>query len=313
MSDEQLFDPNTVVSQVLPHLEAFSPDRAKEEAYWTPERMAAAEPFALQSDRAPPAETDPSVLESFRQPEAEVREQQSRPGDRETEGMAALAVPYQTALVAGPASFPYSAVGKLFARVNGVDQFGTAFVVGERAIVTAGHCVFSDVARNWVEKLAFAPRYQNTPPLGLWYATSVHTLAGWAAQPPNARLFDLGGVILDRPVAQATGTIGWVANIPPAQGPFHSVGYPRQWLSPNFPFDGKLMWWCTGSQLQSSGYLRMANNLTEGASGGPWLIKRNGNIYVNGLNSFRLSNEPEVLASPYFGQGLVNLIGRISP
>jgi V8-like Glu-specific endopeptidase len=311
MSDTHDFDPNAVVSHQLGAALDFAEELGPER-YWTPERMAAARPFALHADDVPQFEPDAPFLQLLRPPGSSVRQGESFGADLDVEELHALAPAFETAPVAGTGSFPYSAVGKLFARIGGADQSATAFVVGERAIVTAGHCVFPAGGAQWVDKVAFAPGFANGPPHGLWTATTLHTLAGWAAQRPDCRLFDLGGAVLDRPIAQVTGVVGWLANIDPHQGPFHSVGYPTQWVSPQFPFDGQEMWRCIGQQIPSSGLLKMANNMSEGASGGPWLIARNDNIYANGVNSFRRSDEPEALSSPYFGAGFVNLIERIT-
>ena len=302
-------DPNSVVSFNLTHPAQGLREGEDSDTYWTVERMTAAEPMELKEEEEA-AGLGPTAIPLA--PKDQEDWNSGEPNIGAMEQPPALIPPFNTRPVGNTGQFPYSAVGKLFARVNGVPKFGTAFVVSDRCVVSAGHCVYDDVARAWVDMVAFAPRFADGAPAGLWKGVSLHTLAGWAAQVPNARAFDMGGVILEQPVSPVTGVIGWYANIPPAQGPFHSVGYPIQWISPQYPFDGKRMWWCTGAQIQSSGMLRMANNMTTGASGGPWLIQRNDNIYVNGLNSFRLSNESNVLASPYFGQGFINLMARLT-
>lgn len=309
MPDIPKMDPNAVVSNDV-HPEAFALEEPAAE-YWTAERMAAARPVAIKRERPPVDEAPlPATRNSRNRWQAG---EPHRPDHLELDEFIAPAVAMDVAPVGAVAIFPYCAIGKLFLRIGGADQYATAFVVGGRSIVTAGHCVFSDTARAWADKVAFAPRFANGPAGGLWSAVSLFTLAGWAGQVPNARSYDMGGALLDHPIGPQTGTFGWLANIPPAQGPFHAVGYPTQWVSPQYPFDGSRMWRCVGGQIAATpGMLRMANNMTEGASGGPWLITRNGNIYVNGLNSFRLSDEPEALASPYFGQGFVNLMARLT-
>lgn len=312
MSDARALDPNAVISHDIVRLHKFS-DAPDDAEYWTAERMAAARPFDLQVEGEPEPDFDPSLLDLLRDPRSQERRSEPYSAEKHVE-MLRTPLPFDTARVTGVGNFPYSAVGKLFARVGGVVRFGTAFVVGPQAIATAGHCIFQNAASQWADRVAFVPRYAGgaPSPSGLWNVRSLHVLAGWAAQQLNARLFDLGGAILDRPISQATGVIGWLANIPPNLGSLHSVGYPLQWVSPQYPFDGNQMWRCIGRQLPSSGVLKMANNMSEGASGGPWLIQRNGNIYANGLNSFRLTSEPDALASPYFGAGFVNLMDRLS-
>lgn len=311
MSEARALDPNSVISHDVVRLHEFSLGQ-EDAGYWTAERMASAKPFDLQVEGEPEPDFDPSLLDMLRTPGSEEQRSEPYSAEKDVEALRTLP-PFDTARVTGIGNFPYSAVGKLFARVGGADRCGSAFVVGSQSIVTAGHCIYPDAASQWVERVAFVPRYADGAPGpgGLWNVRSLHVLAGWAAQQPNSRLFDLGGATLDRPVSQATGVIGWLANIPPNLGSLHSVGYPLQWVSPQYPFDGNQMWRCIGRQLPASGVLKMANNMTEGASGGPWLIERNGNIYANGLNSFRLTSEPNALASPYFGAGFVNLMNRL--
>lgn len=295
----QQFNPNDVVSHDLGRpLEIDGGHSA--EMYWTEDRMAAAQPVDLPVD----VHGDAEGMEGL-------GEQGLNAPDNaglDVVELHGLAPRFETALVQSTDRFPYAAIGKLFARVAGVDRAGTAFVVGKRGIATAGHCVFADGARQWVSDVAFAPGYVGRAPHGLWTARSLHTLAGWTAQGADARMYDLGGALLDRPIQNVTGAIGWLANIQPSTGSFHSVGYPRQWAAPQHPFDGTRMWRCIGQQLSSASGLKMANNMTEGASGGPWLIERDRAIYANGLNSFRRSDEPESLCSPYFGDGFANLM-----
>ncbi|WP_459662866.1 trypsin-like serine peptidase [Novosphingobium sp. 11B] len=287
--------------------------QAADEDYWTPERIAGAAPFPMapraEADALPPDAT--IDLEALLRGAGRRARVQSRPPNETStaEFTAPAAVPYDTARVPNRGQFPYSAVGKLLARVNGADFAGSAWVVGERSIVTAGHCVLDPGSRRWVSHVAFLPQFDSQPVKGVWPASSIHTLAGWAAGGPQAAAFDLGSAILAQPVAPVTGRIGWRANIAPNQGLLHAVGYPADWLSAQFDFDGKHMWSCNGGYAGGSAVIGMHNNMTRGSSGGPWLVKdQQGRIFACGLNSTYADNNQALMYSPYFGQGIINLI-----
>jgi len=220
---------------------------------------------------------------------------------------------FQTVRVADRSLFPFTAIGKLFMTFDGRDRVGTAWVIGDRAVFTAGHCVYDELAEDaWADNVLFVPQFhQGQEPAGRWAARSVHSLAGWAARGADMRRFDMGGAILDRPVAPITGSIGWLANHGPAQA-YVSVGYPRNRLSDQYPFDGQEMWRCTGRYESGSNPFKMANNMTRGCSGGPMLAPRNGRIYAAGLNSFREPGEPLTVQSPHFGNAFLNLVAAIS-
>jgi hypothetical protein len=46
---------------------------------------------------------------------------------------------------------------------------------------------------------------------------------------------------------------------------------------------------------------------TPGASGGPWIINVDGELYANGLNSAKPVSCAETSISPYFGEAAWNL------
>lgn len=305
-------DPNSVVSHMMAGA-GTTLAMTESETGWSAERMAAAAPFDIDQVDMPPL--DKGMMKQVRPPTSGPRRRTFR-GVEQSRNTEIFSPGFSAGLactrVDGTTNFPYRAVGKLFVRVGGADRSGTAFVIGERAIVTAGHCIFPDMGGQWADEVMFAPHYANGSPAGQWHGRKLHILAGWQAQGSDARCYDIGGILLDRPVEPVTQRIGWYANIAPQQGLFQAVGYPRHWVSPSHDFDGEEMWRCTGDQLASGAILKMANNMTQGASGGPWLIARGGQIYANGLNSFRQSSEPDALASPYFGAGFVNLVTALT-
>lgn len=284
------------------------------DAYWTEERIAGAAPFPLKplaEDPGEPSEQD--ELETIiRGIGIQSRKLSELPADARSTQFKALTAPaYDTERVPNLGDFPYRAIGKLLATMGGADFAGTAWVIGERSIVTAGHCVFDETAGQWATNVAFMPQFDARPTQGIWQAGSIHTLAGWAAGGRRAAAFDIGGAVLAKPVAQLTGRIGWRANITPDQGMLHSVGYPGDWISATYDFDGKHMWSCNGRYVGGTAVMGMNNNMTRGSSGGPWLVQDDRNrIFACGLNSHYGDGRP-VMYSPYFGQGIINLVNTI--
>ncbi|MDB5711571.1 MAG: hypothetical protein JWL96_3641 [Sphingomonas bacterium] len=325
----QAGDPNTVVSRsllanfsavlknmVLPEILGIPADRDAVEEYWTAERIAGAKPFPLRALPRDPApglidqEQLKSLLRGFGK---RSRNKSSPPPDAESAWFKALvAPPFDTERVPNRGAFPYSAIGKMVAQVGGNDFAGTAWVVGDRAIVTAGHCLFDDNSQQWATHVAFMPQFDDQPARGIWYGASSHTLSGWTGGGPNAAAFDLGAVILEQPIASTTGTIGWRANIAANQQLLQAVGYPSDWVSAAYDFDGKHMWSCNGNYVGGSSVIGMNNNMTRGSSGGPWLKQDpQGRIFACGLNSHYNEDHSNVMYSPYFGQGIINLIRAV--
>lgn len=315
-------DPESVVSHNLGGINflGFNFGRAsaarRTRAYWTPERMAAAIPVGLESDAS--SDSGPR-FQGFGAPMLETRARDSAAATDEAPlSFAAPAADFETAPVADRSKFPFSAVGKLYMTLNRVDGAGTlrrvdsagsAWVIGDRAIFTAGHCVFAEEGNDsWAGNVLFVPQYHHGRPIGTWTATSLHTLAGWTARGADMRAYDLGAAVLDGPIAPTTGAIGWLTN-PTAVAAYLALGYPRDWLSPQFPFDGEVMWGCLGRAMGGP-TPRMANNLTRSASGGPWLVKQGNKIYASGLTSFR--PQPLVAQSPRFGRGFLNLVETVT-
>lgn len=80
-------------------------------------------------------------------------------------------------------------------------------------------------------------------------------------------------------------------------------------------FNGERMAWCRDytrvNTSQSPAANGMGCNMTGGSSGGPWIYaytygSTNGN-YVNGVNSYKYTNAPNSMYSPYFGDGAINI------
>lgn len=262
------------------------------EDYWTAERMANARPVTLGEPAAGGAQSSAG----------------GSAGAPETEAAVSAAAGFQTERVSDTAQMPYAAVGKLFMTFgSGDDSWATAWLAAPRVIVTAGHCLY-DHRRGgmWADKIVFVLRYAGGS-TGKLAATGCHVLAGWHGAGADMYSYDVAAATLRNPVAGVV-PLRWVQDLRRQDEPIESVGYPYQWVSPVHDFDGEAMWRCRGSHAGGEPLVSMANNMTEGCSGGPWVIRRGGVVQVGGINSYRPAGGTGLVQSPRLGRGLANLI-----
>ncbi len=296
-------DPNGIATLAL------APQVKLLNEFWSEEALAAAEPIGLELS---PEEAQQLLLK------ADVEWQAAGP---ETTGtpvapaggavsgwdpqLPCPATGCTTQRVPNRTVIPYCAVGKLFMTFNGNRYVGSAWTIGESTVFTAGHCLYDSGTggAGWADNLLFVPQYHNgAEPLGRWAAIEMATLNGWKAGGSDRFKYDLAAFRVDRPIRPATGSLGWLANAQPNQGCVTGIGYPAA-----NPFDGREMWRSSGRYVSGSNPIQMRNDMTGGCSGGPWEIWRDGVPLTNGLNSFRYTNDPTTMYSPYFGEGFLNL------
>ena len=270
-------------------------------SYWTEDRMAAAEPLPFSI----PAESidDPDV--STPQPGEPMSDEY-----REPDGEDSLPRPkFSTSLVKNMNVFPYSCVGKLYMTFQGKRYFGSAYVIGESTIGTAGHCIFD--GENWAKNVLFRARYNNGSYIGEWPIISRGTLNQWVEN--RNRAYDMAFGIAQHPIRPTTGRLGRMANYPADQGVYRQIGYPAEPIR-DYPFNGERMWSTWGDYISHTGSykrprtIKAAGNMTGGCSGGPWMAFEKGKWRVNGVNSYRCDNDPYHIYSPYFGDAFIVLI-----
>ncbi|OLB36691.1 MAG: hypothetical protein AUH05_12840 [Ktedonobacter sp. 13_2_20CM_53_11] len=206
----------------------------------------------------------------------------------------------------GNPSYPLSTVGKVFfTNAAGRDMTcsGTAVASLNHSMVdTAGHCLYWN--GDWVQNLIFCPLYDNgSTPYGCWAARDLEVPSDWIHAKPNDYHHDLGMAIVS-PSSQGdltdlVGGAGWAYNQPADQA-YYAYGYPA-----GFPFDGQTRKSCENSLGKSSPHgggtvVSIPCNMTGGSSGGPWFIKINGNLYLNGHNDFTSFIRPGHMFSPYY-------------
>ena len=273
--------------------------RVKQTAkYWTKSRMSNAKPIPLRV--APDAlRTSISGAESGRtRVVAPVL-----PASTETVAESTIEVPDIN-------KFPFSCVGKLFMREGDSNYVGSAWVIGERAIFTAAHCLYDDNG-TFFDDVLFRPGFKDGSSPERFSVVQMSIDSRYAAFDDDHLKFDLGIAILDRPISDLTGVAGYAVN-PTSQiaigRSVTGVGYPA-----GAPFDGQRMFQSTGSIVRDSApgstierFFGAENDMTGGCSGGPWFDLSN---TVVGLNSFVFVGEdPQVMHSPYFGTGFEELL-----
>jgi V8-like Glu-specific endopeptidase len=272
--------------------------------YWTKERMRSAKPMLVPrlnalagagltqrtKPQGPAGQVDGAAVAT-------------KLGPRSGAGLSALAGTW-----AGPAtSAPATTSGKIFFvgadGGNYVCSGSTVNSAGKTVVFTAGHCL-SDGAGRWYNSKPwiFAPGYKNdVAPYGYWTARQLWTRPAFhnggnrAEDIGAALMFPLNGTrIVNRVGGQG---IEW--NHPLSQFQYQ-FGYPQR-----TPFNGQLLKYCTGNSYNDAGHNGLNCNMTEGASGGPWLDEFNGSLgWLDSVNSWVFWNAAGTRYKwngPYFG------------
>jgi len=207
--------------------------------------------------------------------------------------------------VANPNAVPYQACGKLFFTWDNQDWYGSASVVDAHVILTAGHNVYEGGQLS--TNIIFYPAYKNgdnTSPS--FVPDKVMPSSDWEKYETDQYDYAMCHVAADMQQAGfAPLTLDYTP--PTSSSQWDSLGYPAK-----SPFDGKNMFQAQGTYTSDgeTGVMGMTNNdMTGGASGGPWLIVQNGSPTnrVNGLNSAGTDDE---MFSPIFDQSVQELFNQ---
>lgn len=275
--------------------------------YWTEEKMANAIPLeipVIKKKKAPKRWKQSGKLTIMET----VAPKLQTPFFNDIENASAAANTYTTTQV--PTSnftkAPWQFVGKLYMTFNGKNYVGSAWSIAgsTSGIFTAGHCLYDQKTNSWASQVIFKARYNDGSYAASWPMTELYTLQGWIDK--KGHEYDLACALANSPVSPVIGGLGWMANASPNQGPYTGIGYPAEPIS-GYNFDGQNMWQSIGNYISGSTVIQMYNNMTGGCSGGPWSVTKNNIPYANGINSFRYTNDPSTMYSPYFGTGFLNL------
>jgi len=181
-------------------------------------------------------------------------------------------------------------------------------------IVTAGHCVYDTTEKEWFinNNWVFIPAYSNgNKPYGTWGARRMMVQQPWisSADYNYDVAFVALGTVNQKHIQTVVGSQGIGFN-QPRSAYIYSFGYPVNIDS------GDYLESCSGTTQQSqytqSEYVGQALpcDMGHGCSGGPWLQNFNtatGIGYITSVNSFTITNVPNVMNGPYFGSNIESL------
>lgn len=252
--------------------------------YWTPQRMAAAEPRDRQVDDSPPG---PAEGGGATDPQAAPRPDSQ--GERWTAGGRIT-----------------KTTGRVYLTMDGGDFTCSASVVNadnKDTLVTAAHCL-KDGKGAWAKNWTFIPGYDDgEEPMGRFVARELLVAPQWSQQADDS--YDFGMAVLNTDggthVADRAGAQPISFGTAPA-GTRYAFGYPT-----SGGFDGRHLHYCSGQTrpdkrgTKSSG---MACRMTEGSSGGPWLSNfdtATGKGTITSVVSFKYANDEGTQYGPLLG------------
>ena len=269
---------------------------AETRAYWTPERLANAQPMlptvnenavtpeaapqgsgppvSLPGKRPTVTSNDGSATQLYDPAQAQI---QPEAGGIEPQAMGTFGAPYTTTLVSPLETiYPYRTVGKLFFTGNTGGNFVcSASVLRQRIVLTAGHCVHrgGGGTGGFHRNFLFIPAFRvGAAPLGTFIPSRVGITAQWAVSDgvvPNAADFgmfemnDRAGV----KIGSITGFLGFrtLSLIP---NHTTKLGYPGN------IFSGQRMIQVFSQSFRTTNpnNVEYGSNAQGGSSGGPWAM-----------------------------------------
>jgi len=213
-------------------------------------------------------------------------------------------------------SYPLRTVGKVFFTQGGLNYVCSGSSIGNRAVLAAGHCV-SDGAGSFSTNVMFRPASRPSwiAPYGTWAAYSLRVMTAWHTSENFCRdvgffsVSDINGVKLSSRI----GWLGHAWNQSRVQH-FTALGYPAA-----APWNGSIMVLTDASYAHEDSpgctpnTTGIGTRQTPGSSGGPWVItyrpqQAGASNYANGVFSYFYTGEPRQLFSPYFDQEVKDAI-----
>lgn len=169
--------------------------------------------------------------------------------------------------------FPYKAMGRLFFTIPGRGNAScSASSAGGRSVWTAGHCLYTREI-GWHTNIVFVPAYRyGVAPYGKFYETNAIVSYEWWANEDHA--YDIGMVIVGNrngmKLSQWVGNLGFQYNRSGTQQ-FFAFGYPGNIGS------GRYLIACaartqTRYAIAGPDPVGIGCDMTQGSSGGPWLV-----------------------------------------
>jgi V8-like Glu-specific endopeptidase len=166
---------------------------------------------------------------------------------------------------------------------SGATYRGTGFLIGPRAVATAGHCVYLHNQGGWARRIQVIPGANGSAtPYGQSESTTFRSVGGWVTgRKPE---YDYGCVVLSAGAfgGQTLGQFGFAAFDPPALLAQSAVlaGFPG-----DKPF-AEL--WGMARRIKTVTARTLVYDIDSmgGQSGAPVYIKRNGQRYVVGIHNY---------------------------
>lgn len=266
--------------------------------YWTPERMRHARPMTRLSATHTRARTQhpaprrgrPLVVRPAR-PRTPMAAHTSSGGSTGTKWTGGGAVATTT--------------GRVYLTMGGDEYFCSASTVNSGnhdVVVTAGHCL-KDGTGAWASKWTFVPGYHDGKrPYGGFTARRMFVASGWSSHANDD--YDIGMATLN------TSHGAHVVDKVGGQGIAFGRARPKSAWAFGYPADppyrGKKLVYCNGKLRRDTETTDqgMRCDMTEGASGGPWLTgfhRSSGNGTLMSVTSFKYSDQRSLMYGPYFG------------
>lgn len=280
--------------------------------FWTPRRMAEAEPLDRPGDRKLVDQRAQAVAAQLAATGEDVAEEVlSHPVPPE-----GSATTLSGDVEAAARRFPIT-TGKLFIDGYGSGSWCSASAVNttsKRVVLTAGHCVHGGPGDTWRNNLVFVPMFRGyadrKAPYGKFQVATMHTFKAWTQDGRWGR--DVAFVTTyinakDKRVVKAVGGQGLRIG-----GYFafkaSLFGYPSNLAG------GRTMQRCDTRVRKASKtpYTSVAFGCRygQGASGGPWIYRYNGSTglgYARGVSSFKPANSVRWIGSPHFDKAVKRL------
>ena len=220
--------------------------------------------------------------------------------------------------IENPRRAPFRTHGKVYFTLGMLDYVCSGTVVNSevrRLVVTAGHCVYSQVD-GFADRWIFVPGFdEGAKPYGRWVAGDLATTPQWR-QSEDIR-YDVGMATMrkrnGKRLQSVVGARGIGFNLRPER--YHAYGYPAE-----DPYNGRQLRMCNSRDQgadQNEGNpkpRRIDCDMTGGSSGGGWVVRER---LVNSVVSYGYEcvviilpcNNPDrgKLFGPYFGDTIKRL------
>jgi V8-like Glu-specific endopeptidase len=209
---------------------------------------------------------------------------------------------------------PAATIGKLLVETPDGPGECTGTVVNSQSkslVVTAAHCIHGGRGRDFYRNFVFVPGlHGGARPFGEWTARAWTVPGNWAGS--SDMRYDVGILVMrpkgGRRIAEVTGGQGISWNQPRGLAAT-ALGYPR---SPRGKYDGNRLDYCQGATVQGDwGRHRIACDMGQGASGGPWLA-RTGRSGLGVLYSVNSTYTGESYYGPYFDDRIAELYALVA-